>query len=234
MQKKPLSDQVSATNTLWGGLMPHQIVLIVVGFVASIGGTVWWIARANRTQRLNDLYASASGGDVDSVRRLNEFSFSYAGPWLQVLADNRTAAPDSRVAVIKVLASNAPFDRTRLLPLLQIDQPFVVRHAAAEVFEQNRCGDACISAALYGLHTIWRGDPAFEVGLSAVEQKYGVHTDPQLKASINAELRAKTEKDYRVLLDSNPCVVHNVLRRDYGSEPAFLEGVQAQVESCSH
>ena len=234
MQEGPLPDQVGAPNGLWGGLLPYQIILIIVGFLTSIGGTLWWMTRANRTQKLNDLYASATGGDLDSVRRLNEFSFSYAGPWLQALADNRTAAPDSRVAAIKTLASNAPFDRSRLLPLLQIDQPFVVRHAAAEVFEQNGCGDACISAALHALYTIWRGDPAFEVGLSAVEQKYGVHADPKLKANLNAELRANTERDNRALLDSNPCAALETLKKDYGSQSAFIEGVQAQVKSCSH
>lgn len=225
-----LSEWIGAIKTLPASLTRFQAVLIAASILTSIVMILWWITRANRMEKLSTLYTSASGGDLDSVRRLNEFSFLHASPWLEALAHDRTAAPDSRVAAIKALASNTSFERTRLLPLIQIDQPFVVRHTAAEVFEQKGCSDTCISATLYGLHAIWKGDPAFEEGLSAVEQKYGIRADPKVKASI----KANTERDYRTLLNSNPCTVRDTLKRDYGSESAFAEAVTAHVKPCSH
>ena len=114
-----------------------------------------------------------------------------------------------------------------LAPLLWIDEPFVVRRAAAKVFEQRGCGEDCISETLTALHAIWRGQPALEVQATALvpsstpnDQEYLVY------------LRKQTEEDYFVLLGSNPCLTGKTLQTKYGSDSEFFDKIRKKVGPC--
>lgn len=208
-------------------------VLVSLGACA-----VWvhrWRAQVARRDEMYALYALAGGGDRESVRRLvAEYPSQQAMPLVEKLAQDRRAFPEGRLEAINVLSARPPIHSKTLAPLLQIDQPFVIRHATAEAFEQLGCDDQCISSTLYALHSIWKGEPAIEAARSTeeLEQTYGVHIRPEEKAKTNAELRDKTEQDYWKLLGSNPCVTRNALIKDYPAEPAFGEHVQSKVRPC--
>jgi hypothetical protein len=170
------------------------------------------------------LYALAGGGDRESVRRLvAEYPSQEAMPLIEKLAQDRSAFPEGRLEAINVLSARPPIHSRTLASLLRMDQPFVIRHATAEAFEQRGCDDQCISFTLYALHAIWKGESAIEAARSneELEQRYGVHIPPEEKAKTNAELRDKTEQDYWKLLGSNPCETRKALVKDYSAEPAF-------------
>jgi hypothetical protein len=206
--------------------------------LVSLGAwAVWmhrWQAQVARRDEMYALYATASGGDRESVRRLAEYPSSEAMQLIEKLAQDRNAFPEGRVEAINVLSARPPIHSKTLAPLLRIDQPFVIRHATAEAFEQRGCDDQCILSTLYALHAIWKVEPAIEAARSTeeLEQRYGVHIPPEEKAKINAELRGKTEQDYWKLLGSNPCATRKALIKDYSAEPAFGEHVQSKVGPC--
>lgn len=214
---------------------PEAIVIAILILVAL---SVWgvcahhWQAQVAQREEMSALYAFASGGDLENVKRLSEYPSPEAIHWLERLAQDQNAAADSRTAAIAALASKPSLNRAALSTLLYIDQPFVVRHAAAEALQQRGCDDHCISATIRGLHAIWKGQPAIEVGLFAVEHAYGVQGDSKLEAKIDAELKAKTEQDYWRLLENNPCAGRNALKADASAEPAFVEYVQSKLKSC--
>lgn len=135
-----------------------ELVVLAILVVISLGvWGVWahrWQAKAAQREEMRALYAFGSGGDLDSVQRLSEYPSSEAIAWLERLAVQRDATADSRVAAITALGGKASLNRAVLSPLLRIDQPFVVRHTAAEVLEQRGCDGQCISNALYSLNAI--------------------------------------------------------------------------------
>ena len=207
--------------------------------LVSLGVWAVWMHRRHaevaRRDEMYALYALAGGGDRESVRRLvAEYPSREAMPLIEKLAQDRNAFPEGRLEAINVLSARPPIHSKTLAPLLWIDQPFVIRHATAEAFEQRGCDDQCISSTLYALHAIWKGEPAIEAARTTeeIEQRYGVHIPPEEKAKINAELRDKTEQDYWKLLDSNPCATRKALINDYSAEPAFVEHVQSKVGLC--
>lgn len=214
---------------------PEARVIAVLIVVSLAVWGVWahrWRAQVAQREEMRALYAFASGGDLDKVKRLSEYPSPEAIQWLEKLAQDWNATSDSRTAAIAALASKPSLNRAALSTLLYIDQPFVVRHAAAEVLGQRGCDDQCISTTLRGLRAIWQGQPAFEVGLSTVEHAYGVRGDPELDAKIDAELKANTEQDYWRLLENNPCAARNALKTDTSAEPAFVENVQSKLKPC--
>ena len=213
--------------------------VFVIFVLVSLGAwAVWmhrWRAQVARRDEMYALYALAAGGNRESVRRLAaEYPSQEAMPLIEKLAQDRSAFAEGRLEAINVLSARSPTHSRTLAPLLLMDQPFVIRHAAADAFEQRGCEDKCISFTLYALHAIWKGEPAIEAARSTeeLEQKYGVHVPPEEMAKTNAELRDKTEQDYWKLLGSNPCETRKALLKDYSAKPAFSEHVQSKVGPC--
>jgi len=216
---------------------PELVVLAILVVISLVVSAVWahrWQAHVAQSEEMRALYAFGSGGDLDKVKRLSEYPSPEAIQWLEKLAQQRDATGDSRVAAITALGGKASLNRAVLSRLLRIDQPFVVRHAAAGVLEQRGCDDLCILTALYELNAIWKGQPAIEAAPSTkeLERKYSVHPAPDLERRTLAELRDKTEQDYLKLLNAKACETRKALTKDYSAEPAFIEQVQSKVGPC--
>jgi len=176
---------------------------------------------------MNALYAIASGGDSASVRRRAEYPSLEAMQFIERLAKDRKAFPAGRLEAIDVLGSTQSVDLRALVPLLWIDEPFVVRRAVAEVFKERGCSEDCISETLAALHAIWAGQPTLEVQATALIPSYTPHDQENL-----VHLRKQTEEDYSVLLNSNPCLTRKTLQTKYGSDSEFLDKIRKKVEPC--
>jgi hypothetical protein len=205
-----------------------ELVVLAIFLVVSLGAwAVWmhrWNAQAARTDEMYALYAIASGGDRVSVRRLAEYPSPEAMQLIEKLAQDRNAFSDGRLEAINVLGARHPFDSKTLAPLLWIDQPFVVRHAAAGVFKQRGCDEGCLSATLTALHAIWGGQPTVEVQAAAQIASLTPYDQEHL-----LYLRKQTEEDYFVLLNSNACLTKKILQTDYGSDSEFVARVQKRA-----
>ena len=224
----PDSDNAAPTSQVLTRI--HLIVFAIVVVLALVAWALWmhrWQARVARKNEMRRLYSLAIGGDLDSVRRLSEYPSSEAIPWLEKLVQQRDATGDSRVAAITALGSNPSLDRATLAPLLQIDQPFVVRHAAAEVLEKSGCDQACILATLAALHAIWTGQPTLEVQAAAQIPSPTQHDQEDL-----LYLHKQTEEDYSALLNTNPCLARNLLGTDYPSDSPFVDEVRKSLHPC--
>lgn len=81
---------------------------------------------------------------------------------------------------------------------------------------------------------MWEGQPTIETAPSTkkLEEKYGVHPDPNLDRKITAELRNKTEQDYWQLLQSNACLTRKILRNEYASDSAFVDFIGEKLGPC--
>jgi hypothetical protein len=211
-----------------------ETVPTLIGVLLLLAVLVWRQSYVQEKEALSHLYLSASGGDLRSVEQLSQSRASHAQWLLAKLAQDQSATSDSRVAAIKALDNRPALDVEALGHLIRINQPFVVRHAAAEVLEHRSCDDACISATLHAIHPMWKGEPALEASGSMEDlyRTYDVHPDPTLTAKIDADLRGKTEQDYRNLLNINPCETQKILKQGYSAEPAFIEFVQSRISVC--
>jgi len=210
-----------------------EIFATFVGCLLLLAALIWRQSYVAERNQLRRLYLSGSGGDLESVRKLSESRSAVAVRLLEQLAQDGRAFSDGRVAAIKGLAEKPAFDTHTLEPLVQINQPFAIRHAAAEVFEHRGCDQQCISATLHAIHAFWKGEPPIEASTYALELSYGLHPDPRDNARIDARIRSESEQDYRKLLNSNPCAARNVLKQTYSSEPAFIESIQSRISPCS-
>jgi hypothetical protein len=204
-----------------------QLAALLIWCAAFLGGPLWWGFQVAGRNELKALYFAASGGDLSSVQRLSEHNSSGAQAWLERLAQNRNVVADSRVAAISALGKRHSIDSETLAPLLWIEQPFVVRHATAGVFEQRGYDDVCVSATLYALHAMWAGQTTFEMLLSTER--------PDLTPEMNEtvlRLRTQSEQDFLKLLNQDACRTRNTLKTDYPSDAAFVESVQTKIGPC--
>jgi hypothetical protein len=131
---------------------------------------------------------------------------------------------EARVASINALGSRRFSDLRVFIPLVWIEQPFIVRHAAIGVFRRRGCDKDCISAALYSLHGLWAGRLTAEQRLAAEH--------PDFSSRINsaaAPLRSESESDYFALLSMDPCAARDHLQIEYRSEPAFVEQMKTKL-----
>ncbi len=176
---------------------------------------------------MNALYAIASGGDRASVRRLAEDPSPEALQFIEKLAKDRKAFPEGRLEAIDVLGARPSVDPKTLVPLLWIDEPFVVRRAVAKVFKERGCSEDCISQTLAALHAIWAGQPTLEAQATALIPSPTPHDQENL-----VNLRKQTEEDYFVLLNSKPCLTGKTLRTKYGSDPEFFDKIRKKVAPC--
>lgn len=208
----------------------HLIVFVCI-VVVSLGVWALWMrryqAQVATSDQMHALYALASGGDLDSVKRLADYPSPEAVQLIKNLAQDRRALADGRLEAINILANRRPFDPKTIAPLLSIDQPFVVRHATAKAFERHSCEDQCISATLSALHAISRGQPTSEMKATAQIPYPTPHDQEQL-----AYLHKQTEEDYFALLNSNPCLARNLLGTGYPSDSQFVDDVRKKLHPC--
>src|SRR5262249_28067144 len=109
-----------------------------------------------------ELYSAASSGDMASWKRLTVDQSSDALDKLIMLAQNRNASVQVRVATVNHLQTVTQSYESYLAFLLWIEEPFVVRHSAREYFEHRGCGEDCVSAASYAIRDLWQGKPILE------------------------------------------------------------------------
>jgi hypothetical protein len=208
----------------------HLIVFVSI-VVLSLGVWALWMRRYQvqvaRRDEMHALYASGSGGDLDSVKRLADYPSPEAMQLIQNLAQDRRAFADGRLEAINILANRRPFDPKTIVPLISIDQPFVVRHATAKAFEKHGCEDQCISATLSALYAISHGQPTSE--MQAAAQIPSPTADDQQDLLY---LHKQTEEDYFSLLNSNPCLAHNLLGTGYLSDSSFVGEIQKNLHPC--
>jgi hypothetical protein len=202
-----------------------QLVLFLVWTVIFLCGLLWWGLRLQKRHSFA-LYADASGGDLDAVRRLAKRPLTSLD-WLRELAQDPHATADSRVEAINILAEKNALNSSNLDLLLWIDQPLDVRHATALAFEQHGCDDVCVAAALNAINAIWKGKPTFEMRLSAQLPD----TSPE-SVQLDLELHRKTEQDYLTLLKLNPCITRKILDRSFSRDRLFVDRIQAQLPPC--
>ena len=93
-----------------------QRVLFLIWTAIVLGGPIWWGLRLQKRHSYA-LYASASGGDLDAVRRLAQRPLTSVN-WLQELAQDQNATADSRVEAINTLAQKNALDSRSLSLLL--------------------------------------------------------------------------------------------------------------------
>ena len=201
-----------------------QIVAAVIWCIAFLAGPFWWGARVRERKQLMALYSWAAGGSLDAVKQLDKNNSSEAIHLLEALALDPSAFADARVAAISALGQRRFLDSDPLTPLLWIQQPFTVRHAAAGLFKRRGCDSDCISAVLYALHALWGG------GLTAEDELSQEHPDlsPQIQA-VARPLRKESEDDYIGLLARDPRLAIDTLRRLYSTESSFVERVEARI-----
>ncbi|HWY55441.1 MAG TPA: HEAT repeat domain-containing protein [Terriglobales bacterium] len=203
------------------------LLMLVLWFVGFLGSLIWYRMDVAQQQELNTLYATASGGYLYSVERLAERKSTKANIYLQNLAQDQNAMSDSRVAAIQFLGSKKSIDPQVFASLLRIDQPFVVRHAAATVLGQRGCEENCLSAVLFAMHSILGGQLTLEMrGQGPVESRTPV--DKQ----IMEKLRVDSENDYLALLKSNPCLAWKIVQRDYPDDTEFIRTMRQKIPAC--
>jgi hypothetical protein len=209
-----------------------ELAVLAIFLIVSLGAwAVWmhrWNAQAARRDEMNSLYAIASGGDRASVRRLAEDSSPEAMQFIEKLAKDRKAFPEGRLEAIDVLGARQSVDLKMLVPLLWIDEPFVVRRAVAKVFKERGCSEDCISETLAALHAIWARQPTLEVQATALIPSSTPHDQENL-----VYLRKQTEEDYSVLLNGNPCLTRKTLQTKYGSDSEFFDKIRMKVGPCT-
>jgi len=208
-----------------------ELAVLAIFLIVSLGAwAVWvqhWKAQVARRDEMYALYALASGGDRDSVRRLAEYPSPEALSLLEKLAQDRSAFPEGRLEAINILGAKPRIDASTLAPLLWIDQPFLIRRAVAKVFKERGCSVDCISETLAALHAIWAGQPTLEVQATALIPS------PTADAQENlVYFHKQTEEDYFVLLNSNPCLTRKTLQTKYGSDSEFFDKIRMKVGRC--
>jgi hypothetical protein len=215
------------TNLGRGKAKFQRIAALSLFFFVFVFGQ-WWIFVHNAERKeLKTLYLSAKIGDLNSVQRLAADDSAQADNWLEVLAQDENAFPDSRVQAIAVLAKKRWLNSNILARLLWIEQSSKVRRAAAEVFKQRGCDDLCTPAALYSLHAMWGGE------LTGEERRSAQY--PELAATLipmAAQSRRDTENDYITLLNLNPCASRQALKAEYFRDPEFVGSLQAKLGPC--
>jgi len=206
-------------------LKGYRLVVLVAFCVVSVAAPFWRAARVSEQNELQALYASSSGGDLDSVKRMASHHSSEGTSWLEKLAQDRNATADSRSLAIAELGKRRFLNTELLAQLLWIDQPFVVRHATAEVFEQRGCDKPCLSATLYAMRGIWDGKHTAEMRF-ATEVPDSGQIEPLL-----AELRSQTEDDYMRLLNKDPSATRKTLKAEYSSAPdsEFASSIEVRL-----
>jgi hypothetical protein len=187
----------------------------------------WYAGRMAQRKELQALYLSASGGDLESVKRLTRLHSSDATEWLETLAEDRNAFAESRAEAVTALGERHLSDSGVIARFLWIEQPFVVRHAAANVFKRHGCDGICISSVLYALHAISTGAPTAESRLLAQNPVLGVQVD-----SVVNKLTNQSEDDYVSLLNKDSCLTRRLLERAYASESAFVTRVTTKLGPC--
>jgi len=208
-----------------------ELVVLAIFIVVGLGAwAVWvhrWKAQAAQRDEMFALYATASGGDRASVRRLAEYPSPEATQLIQKLAQDQGAFPEGRLEAISVLRANPSVDSKTLAPLLWIDQPFIIRRAAAAVFKQRGCDERCISSTLTALRAIWAGQPTSEMQATALIPSPTSHAQDNL-----VYFHRQTEEDYFVLLNSNACLTRKTLQNDYAADSEFGDKIRNKLGSC--
>jgi hypothetical protein len=218
------------TSTSQESKRPELVALAILLAVSLAASAVWlhrWSAQSARRDQLNALYATASHGDRDSIRRLAEYPSPEATRFIERLAQDRSAFSDARLEAINVLGTRHSLDSRTLAPLLWIDQPFDVRRSVTGVFKQHGCDEDCISVTLTSLHAIWEGQPTLEAHLYAQIPPSTPHAQENL-----ANFRKQTEEDYFVLLNSNVCLTQKILHTAHGSDSEFVDRIRKKLGPC--
>ena len=226
--------EIDPDQSVWGniwatwmnlqGLRPIQGVVLVITCVVLLVGPTWWFLRVQQRKELRALYYSARSGDLESLSRLAEHHSSEASLWLAKLAQDRHTDAELRVEALSKLAARRSVDETTVAPLLWIDQPFVVRHAAVDLFMERGCYDACISATLRSFGAMWDGQTTAEFNARSPETSED--------NVILAQIRTDSERDYMNLLNRNPCATQRMLADEHASASDFVKRVRAGLKTC--
>src|SRR5579864_4000343 len=212
----------SLVNVNRRNLRISQLIAILSWCGLSICGSVWWEYRRAQNRELEVLYVLATSGNLANVKQISQYHSSQARRWLLRLAQNKGATTDSRVAALHELDQTYPLDSEALAVLLWIEQPFEVRHAAAEVFERRGCDSTCVSASLFALDALWKGEPTAET------QTLAAHPN-EMTGTIVSGLHQQSERDYLTLLNRNARVARRYLLDKYNSDAEFSRRVQAEL-----
>lgn len=188
------------------------------------------------------IYGIACGGDRTSFNKLRELKPSESTPQLEqmALAREEDCFAETRVAAIEALSSRGLPNKDALTSLLEINHPFVVRHAAVEAFIRYGCDGLCIENALEALKALSRGQTASETKANAEIEKMLEKSAPStqdLKSLERSrqdlkELEQQAQNDYFRLLQNNPCEVQKFLKVKYSSDHEFIGSIQKKVPGC--
>lgn len=211
----------------WSYALKHSKVmtlgLLFLGFIAA--GS-WYRWELSREQELNYLVSSAAG-DLNSVERLRELGSRESVRRLQELAGDDSAVSTSRIHAIEYLGEQKSGESEFLASLIITSKPFVIRHAATAALLQNKCKENCLTAALFALHSILRGEPTLEMTVPV--PRLG---DNKMEDHSIEELKRESIEDYLSLLKSNPCLTWKLIKRDYAEDSTLITKIKGQVDSC--
>jgi hypothetical protein len=206
-------------------LKVFRVVVLVALCVVSLAASIWRATQMSERNELRDLYFSSLQGNLQSVERMASHHSFEGTSWLEKLAQDRSASADSRSQAIAALGKRRFLNTDLLDQLLWIDQPFLVRHAAVEVFDQRGCDKQCLSATLYAMRGIYDGKQTAEMRFAA-EVPASVQMDARL-----AKLRSQTEDDYVGLLNKDPAGTRKALKAEYSntSDSAFVSSIEVRL-----
>jgi hypothetical protein len=207
-----------------------QKIALAAWAILFAAGLIWIAFRSASERRLNSLYHSAAIGDMQSLMALSKTAGRDATQRIEAVGQNGVA-PGIRVAALQVLSQRKDAHSGSVAPLMALEQPFEIRHAAITFFAQRGCDDICRSAAIYFLGALWGGTVPLEQTLAAK-----VPPEFQAQAAADARrLQADTEAGYLALLDQDPCESRRQLKITYSrsEDRSFIEDVAGKLHPCS-
>ncbi len=210
--------------TLWRRV---QILALAVWCIVFLFGSIWFVQQRTKNAELRQLFDTARQGDLASVDRLSESRSSFARFLLEKLTHDSNSPLETRLAALTALGRKRWVDASVLSPLLDVSQPFAIRHATVRVFYEYGCDQVCVEADLYALHTLYEGRLTSEATYAAQHPPL-----TSRERDLSLELKNATIEDYRSLLNRNPCVARKVLQTVYSSESEFVHSITPHISGC--
>ncbi len=206
-----------------------KAIAFTVGLAVLLACSVFVSYRSARNNAERSLFLEAKRGDLSSLAQLERRG---ADDYIKFLAEDKTAAPEVRLAAMKTL-QKLPADSTGVIALmLWIKEPIAIREGAVDYFRTRGCNDVCVAALLVSLRSIWNGDSIHEQTI----QPEVAPTEQLLKESQQRTqaMVETTTSGYLELLRHNPCLTYRVAREEsaLAADESFKKRLEIAVGPC--
>jgi hypothetical protein len=224
--RKPKRDWVSIARTqIQTRELKTKLTVYLSLFLCAlgiVGSSLWWKRQEAARRELYLTYGYACMGDAPSLNKLAQGKSAETTLLLRRIAFGNSCSYDMRVEAIRTLAERKLLRGEELSALLQIDQPFLVRHAVLD-----------------SLHALFDGQLTQEAKSEMEFQNRTKELNYQPSAQdlgvIREQLRQsqqQTQWDYFRLLSKTPCRTQEILRNQYAAGTPFADFVRKNVPAC--